>query len=55
MKVRSEEETNAEQKSPREWPLEDASGNILNHAELCAWRFGGMCDCAAASSQREES
>jgi len=30
-----------------EWPTHDNAGNPLNHAELCAWRFGGKCDCAA--------
>jgi hypothetical protein len=31
------------------WPTHDAHGNALAHAELCAWRFGGNCDCAAGA------
>jgi hypothetical protein len=27
------------------WPSKDAAGNNLKHTELCAWRFGGTCDC----------
>lgn len=26
------------------WPQE------LKHGELCAWRFGGKCDCALATT-----
>jgi hypothetical protein len=27
------------------WPAD------LNHAELCAWRFGGRCDCKLAAAE----
>lgn len=36
--------------SARAYPATDGQGNPLNHAELCAWRFGGNCDCAAGTA-----
>lgn len=27
------------------WPAQDSEGNNLRHSEVCAWRFGGVCDC----------
>lgn len=38
--------SDAAQRGCTAWPRVDAEGNILDHAETCAWRFGGKCDCA---------